>query len=199
VAAAPSKHLAGSDPVNGRLPRVVGARRIPVKRAQPAQTALLPLDLSPVVGQLVPGDPDQPRDRWIGRAGPADRLHGGEKRLGREVLGQGGVAAPGKQVAVDVRQRVVIQLKQPERRVGPHLWVRHALIVARAPETPTGRPATFSTWLGSSGLKIHKSGAIANHVAVSPPTSPIRSTCSKTAAGSRLKLVSLADIYEVGT
>jgi hypothetical protein len=91
-----------------------------------------------VVGELVPGHPDQPRDRRIGRARHADRAHGGQERLGGEVLGQAGIAAAGQQVAVDVRQRIVVQLEQPERRVGPHLRVRHTLIVARAPHTPTG-------------------------------------------------------------
>jgi hypothetical protein len=37
-----------------------------------------------------------------------------------------------------VRQRIVIQLQQPERRVGPHLRVRHTLIVVPAAGTPTG-------------------------------------------------------------
>jgi hypothetical protein len=37
-----------------------------------------------------------------------------------------------------VRQRIVVQLQQPERRVGPHLRVRHILIVVRVTDTPTG-------------------------------------------------------------
>jgi hypothetical protein len=37
-----------------------------------------------------------------------------------------------------VRQRIVVQLQQPERRVGPHLRVRHTLIVVRPAGTPTG-------------------------------------------------------------
>ena len=57
---------------------------------------------------------------------------------GFERRGQAGVAAAGQQVAVDVRQRIVVQLQQPERRVGPHLWVRHTLIVVRVAGTPTG-------------------------------------------------------------
>jgi len=65
-------------------------------------------------------------------------VHGGQERLGRELLGQAGVAAAGQQVAVDVRQRIVVQLQQPERRVGLHLWVRHTLIVFRVADTPTG-------------------------------------------------------------
>jgi hypothetical protein len=42
-----------------------------------------------------------------------------------------------------VRQRIVIQLQQPERRVGPHLRVRHTLIVAWAADAPTGQCRTF--------------------------------------------------------
>jgi len=38
-----------------------------------------------------------------------------------------------------VRQRIVVQLQQPERRVGPHLQVRHTLIVVWAAGIPTGR------------------------------------------------------------
>jgi len=79
----------------------------------------------------------------IGRARLADRLHGGQERLGREILGQAGVAAAGQQVAIDVRQRIVIQLQQPERRVGPHLRVRHTFIVVRAATTPTARTGLF--------------------------------------------------------
>jgi hypothetical protein len=37
-----------------------------------------------------------------------------------------------------VRQRIVVQLQQPESRVGPHLRVRHTPIVVRAADTPTG-------------------------------------------------------------
>jgi hypothetical protein len=37
-----------------------------------------------------------------------------------------------------VRQRIVVQLQQPERRVGPHLRVRHTIIVVRATGPPTG-------------------------------------------------------------
>ena len=135
VSAEPVEHLAGTDPVNEHLPRIIDARRLAVQQAQPT---LLPLDPAPVVGELVPGHPDQPRDRRPGRARLADRVHGGQERLGRELLGQAGVAAAGQQVAVDVRQRIVVQLQQPERRVGPHLRVRHTLIVARAADTPTG-------------------------------------------------------------
>jgi hypothetical protein len=65
-------------------------------------------------------------------------VHGGQERLGREVLGQAGVAAAGQQVALDVRQRIVVLLQQPERRVGLQLRVRHTLIVAWAADTPTG-------------------------------------------------------------
>ncbi|HUK71656.1 MAG TPA: hypothetical protein VLW50_23300 [Streptosporangiaceae bacterium] len=61
--------------------------------------------------------------------GPAG---GGQERLGRKVLGQAGIAAAGQQVAVDVRQRIVVQPQQPERRVRPHPRVRHTLIVVRA-------------------------------------------------------------------
>jgi hypothetical protein len=111
------------------------ARRLAVQQPQPA---LLPLDPPPVVGELVPGYPDQPRDRCIGCARLADRVHRGQERLGRELLGQAGVAAAGQQVAVDVRQRIVVQLQQPERRVGPYLRLCHTLIVVRAAGTPTG-------------------------------------------------------------
>ena len=135
VRAEPVEHLAGANPVDDRLPWIVDGRRLAVQQAQPA---LLPLDPPPEGGELVPGNPDQPRDRRIGRAWIADRVHGGEERLGREVLGQAGVAATGQQVAVDVRQRIVVQLQQPERRVGPHLRIAHALIVVRAADTPTG-------------------------------------------------------------
>jgi hypothetical protein len=91
-----------------------------------------------VVGELVPGHPDQPRDRRIWRARLADRVHGGQERLGREILGQAGVAATGQQVAVDVRQRIVVELQQPERGIGPHLRVRHTLIVVPEAGPPTG-------------------------------------------------------------
>ena len=37
-----------------------------------------------------------------------------------------------------MRQRIVVQLQQPERRVGADLRVRHTLIVVRVAETPTG-------------------------------------------------------------
>jgi hypothetical protein len=36
-----------------------------------------------------------------------------------------------------VRQRIVVQLQQPERRVGLHLRVRHTLIVVPEAGTPT--------------------------------------------------------------
>jgi hypothetical protein len=39
-----------------------------------------------------------------------------------------------------VRQRIVVQLQQPERRVGLHPRVRHTLIVVRAAGAPTGSP-----------------------------------------------------------
>ena len=135
VRAEPVEHFAGADPVDDRLPWVVDAGRLTVQQAQPA---LLPLDPPPVVGELVPGHPDQPRDRRIGCARLADGVHGGQERLGREVLGQAGVTAAGQQVAVDVRQCVVVQLQQPERRVGLYLRVPHILIVVRAAGAPTG-------------------------------------------------------------
>ena len=124
-----------TDQPYGRGSVIVDPRWLAVQQAQPA---LLPLDPPPVVGKLVPGNPDQPRDRRIGPARLADRVHGGQERLGGEVLGQAGVAAAGQQVAVDVRQRIVVQLQQPQRWVGPHLRVRHTLIVATTAGTPTG-------------------------------------------------------------
>jgi hypothetical protein len=47
-----------------------------------------------------------------------------------------------------VRQRIVVQLQQPERRVGPHLRVRHTLIVAWAADTPTGSAGLFPNVVG---------------------------------------------------
>jgi hypothetical protein len=76
VRAEPAERLAGPDPVDGALPRVVDGHRLAVQQAQPA---LFPLDPPPVVGELVPGDPDQPRDRRIGRAWLAHRAHGGQE------------------------------------------------------------------------------------------------------------------------
>src|SRR5262249_19073329 len=38
---------------------------------------------------------------------------------------------------------IVVQLQQPERRVGPHLRVRHTIIVVRSACTPTGLVRTF--------------------------------------------------------
>jgi hypothetical protein len=81
--AEPVEHLAGTDPVDDCLPWVIGARRLAVQQAQPA---LLPLDPPPVIGEFVPGNPDQPRNRRIGRARLAGRVDGGEERLRRDVL-----------------------------------------------------------------------------------------------------------------
>ena len=92
-----------------------------------------------MAGELVPGHPDQPRYRRIGRARLADRVHGGQERLGREVLGQAGVAAAGQQVAVDVRQRIAsYSFSSPSAGSGRTCGVRHTLIVVRAAGTPTG-------------------------------------------------------------
>jgi hypothetical protein len=76
VGAEPVEHLAGADPVDDRLPRVLDARRLAVQQAQPA---LFALDPPPVVGELVPGHPDQPGDRRIGRIRLAGRVHGGQE------------------------------------------------------------------------------------------------------------------------
>jgi 6-pyruvoyltetrahydropterin/6-carboxytetrahydropterin synthase len=140
VGAEPVENLPGTDPVDDHLPWVVDVRRLAVQQTQPA---LLPLDPSPVVGKLVPGNSDQPWDRRVRRARLADRVHSGQERLGRDVLGQAGFAAAGQQVAVYVRQRLVVQPQQPERGIGPHLRVRHTFIVVRAAHTPTGS-AEFS-------------------------------------------------------
>ena len=48
----------------------------------------------------------------------------GHERLGGQILGRGGVAAPSGEVAVDVGERVVVQLEE-RRRVGhDHFIVR---------------------------------------------------------------------------
>ena len=46
---------------------------------------------------------------------------------------------PDPYFAEALRQRIVIQLQQPDRWVGPHLRVRHTLIVVRAASPPTAR------------------------------------------------------------
>ena len=90
-------------------------------------------------------------------------MHGGQERLGREILGQAGVAAAGQQVAIDVRQRIVIQRQQPERRVGPHLRVRHTFIVVRAAGTPTARAGLFPADGGVHLLEDRQRRIIAWH------------------------------------
>jgi hypothetical protein len=68
---------------------------------------------------LPPGDSNTSRvSRIRSRPAKPGGAHGGQERLGGEILGQAGIAAAGQQVAVDVRQRIVVQLKQPERRSG---------------------------------------------------------------------------------
>ncbi len=94
------------------------------------QAALLALLPPPVVHQLVAGHGDQPRHGEVGDRVTLHRLRGGQERLGREVLGQDRVAGAGRQVAVHLRERVVVHVEECRALVaGTCLEPRHVLII----------------------------------------------------------------------
>ena len=99
-----------------RVPWVVLGRR--PRRCDHLELALLAGGAPPVVDQLVAGDPDQPRRRDLDDRAPLHRRDRGQERLGREVLGQGHVAAARQQVAVDLGQGPVVQREQRGSMVG---------------------------------------------------------------------------------
>ena len=78
-------------------------------RRQAPLVACLP---APVIDQLVAGDPDQPGNDHLPHESPFHGVACGEKCLGSEVFGEGPVAAPGFQVAVDGGQGMVVDVEQ---------------------------------------------------------------------------------------
>ena len=79
----------------------------------------------PVVDQLVASSADQPSDGDL-VAGVVSG-DGCEERVGSEIFGGGGMVAPAHEVAVDVRQGLVVQLQQRA----------HGRYVVRQPHIPS--------------------------------------------------------------
>jgi len=122
----------GGDRVqNAVLPRWLGGR---LHQRQAPLLAGLP---APVIGQLVPGDPDQPGDADLGLGSGPDR---GQERLRGQVLGQRPLAAPGQQVAVQLRERLVVQLQQ----IAHTRTSSGRALLRRGAASISGRPAPAS-------------------------------------------------------
>ncbi len=73
---------------------------------------MLALGAAPVVGELVAGDPDQPRRSHLVDLAAPDRRDGGHERLGGEVLGIGAVPHASQHVAVHLREHLVVAGEQ---------------------------------------------------------------------------------------
>ena len=145
--AEPVEHLAG--PGSGRRPPPTGRRRAPTRRPAGATRAAPVRSAASGRRACAWRRRSATGSTRIGRARLADRVHeAAQERFGRA----GSSARPAIHAASGPagsrrasRQRIVIQLQQPERRVGrPHLAeVRHTLIVAWAAGPPTGQCRTF--------------------------------------------------------
>ncbi len=106
------------------------------------QLALLAGGTPPMVDQLVPGDPHQPRRRDLDDDASLHGGDGGEERLRGQILGQRHVTAPGKQVAVHLGKGPVVQREQCGPMVGRSgLGTTHVCIIAPRCGAPTGRPS----------------------------------------------------------
>ncbi len=116
----PVEYPAHGEGIQGLVPRVGAccAGRV-LLGGDGLQVALVARLVPPVVYQLVPRHTDQPGRAEGDRVGPAYRVDRGEKRLGSQVLGERDATAAGEQVAVDVRQRVVVQPQQVLAPVHP--------------------------------------------------------------------------------
>ena len=101
---------------------------------------------APVVGQLVAGDADQPRDAQLRGVGfPKGRDRGLERFCG-QVFGEYPIAATRHEIAVDLRQRVVVEIEQPQSCVGVEGRAAHVHYIARERRTPTPSRTRFQCW-----------------------------------------------------
>src|SRR5207342_808576 len=151
-------HVPGPQGVQPGVPRVVRPGRGARLGRDRVQRPLLPGLAAPVVAELVPGHADQPgRADRRPRPGP-DRVHRREERFRGEVLGHRPLPAPGQQVAVDLRQGVIVERQQPRSGTGrrrPARWLlAHTLIVVPAAHAPTG-DAGFSVATGPDLVEAH--------------------------------------------
>jgi len=110
----------GSPAVGGvqpLIPRVVAGNGV---TAEDTQSPPLAFHAPPVVDELVPGDSDEPTSADLGDVAAPAGVHGREEHLGGQVLGDRPLPAPAQQVAVDLGQRLFVQVEQGEPRVRPH-------------------------------------------------------------------------------
>src|SRR5437773_8454875 len=144
VRAERGEHLVGAQLVEAHVPGILARRGI---LFEGVAQAVLPGAATPVVGELVAGDADHPGN--VERGGPAvlEVAHGGEERLGGEVLGGGGVAAPMKEVPVHLGHRLLVEGEERGpvglAGAGPLTDGRfrpfaHNPIIARSRRSPTG-------------------------------------------------------------
>jgi len=95
---------------------------------------------APVVGQLVPSYTNQPSGRHPDGRIAADRVDGGQEGLPGQVLRHRRLPAPGQQVAVHDRQRLVVEREQRGTGLTGHGWLlAHTCIVVPAAYALTPR------------------------------------------------------------
>src|SRR5262245_5044990 len=106
VRAQRSEHIVRAHLVEAHVPRIVVRLGILLERVA---HALLPGAAAPVVGELVPGHADHPRDVERRRAPVLDTANGGEERLRGEVLGGARMAAAMEEVPVHLGHRPLVE------------------------------------------------------------------------------------------
>src|SRR5215216_5202447 len=106
VRAEGGEHLVGAQLIEAHVPGILVGHGILFERVP---QALFPGAPTPVVGELVAGDADHPRD--VERSGSAilEIADGGEERLRGEVLGGGRVAAAIKEVPVHLGHGFLVE------------------------------------------------------------------------------------------
>ena len=104
----PGERVVGPTGVEHRVPGIVDDLLV----VDELEHTLAPRLAAPMIDELVAGDGDQPGGRHLDDGPPLHRLHRGEERLRRQVLGQRFTAAAVPQIAEHLGKGVVVEREE---------------------------------------------------------------------------------------